>query len=565
MKYSLFPHQVEAVQWMRKTEQRPRLVPEQPHGGILAHAMGLGKTMTMMSLVKTQGLGSTIVVCPKSVLHQWRDEALRVLQLDANSTAIVLYHGVQRHHALACSDPHYRLVLTTFDIVRLDCKVSDNGLSLLHQQHWDRVVLDEAHRICEQSSKTAKAIRSLRARNRWCVTGTPFKNGVTDLVALSKFLMVPPYCNSTWWRCHSQNKHKMREWRTSFLHMQDKSVLSLPPVQEVVKYAERLPVEQHVNTCLQALVPLQELELEFVVAKQQEHELLKIMRLRQAANHPLMLTNSASAMAYLLTSPTLTHVFHTCDACKEQIAPADEPAAKRARVEARKPFCAQHSICASCQADVFMCPCCIAEQLEVTTCQNGKTWRHSGKTAVLWNYLMQDVWTTRDAKNKVVLFSQWTTCLDMLALMLDCMDVKYARFDGRVNSIDERGDIIQQFREDEECRVLLTSLGAGGEGLNLIFASHVVLMEPYWNCAVEQQAIDRLHRIGQSGVTHVLRLLSADSIEDWVQRIQQKKTKELQRLLCGKDAALVDVLVARENFRISSPQLVSTGLAQFLA
>lgn len=562
MKYTLFPHQVEAVQWMRKTEQRPRLVPEQPHGGILAHAMGLGKTMTMMSLVKAQGLGSTIVVCPKSVLHQWRDEACRVLQLEPHSTAIVLYHGVQRQHALAASDPHHRLVLTTFDIVRLDCKVSDNGLSLLHQQHWDRVVLDEAHRICEQSSKTAKAIRSLRARNRWCVTGTPFKNGVTDLVALSKFLMVPPYCNSTWWRCHSQNKHKMREWRTSFLHMQDKSVLSLPPVQEVVKFAERLPVEQHVNQCLQALVPLQ--ELEFVVAKQQEHELLKIMRLRQAANHPLMLTNSPTAMAYLLTSPTFTHVPGKCDACKDDMAPP-EPPAKRARHAASKPFCAHHTVCAACQADVFMCPCCIAEQLNVTTCSNGKTWRHSGKTAVLWDYLVNDVWTTSESRNKVVLFSQWTTCLDLLALMLDCMGVKYARFDGRVNSIDERGDIIQQFRGDDECRVLLTSLGAGGEGLNLIFASHVVLMEPYWNCAVEQQAIDRLHRIGQHDVTHVLRLLSADSIEDWVQRIQQKKTKELQRLLCGKDATLVDVLVSKETFRVSSPQAVSTGLAQFLA
>ena len=210
-----------------------------------------------------------------------------------------------------------------------------------------------------------------------------------------------------------------------------------------------------------------------------------------------------------------------------------------------------------------MCPCCIAEQLPVTHNDAGEVWRHSGKTAALATYLTT-TWQ-RDPDAKVVLFSQWTTCLDMLAHMLDFLRVRYARFDGRVNSIDERGDVIKEFRDAPQCKVLLTSLGAGGEGLNLIFASHVVLMEPYWNCAVEQQAIDRLHRIGQHRVTHVLRLLSANSIEDWVQKIQEKKTTELQRLLCGKDG-LVEVMNCKATFRVA-PQavVVGSGLSQFLA
>lgn len=545
----LFPHQVEAVQWMQRTEQRPRLVAEQPHGGILAHAMGLGKTRTMLALMAAQGLHSTIVVCPKSVLHQWRDEAVKVLRLQFHD--IVLYHGTTRLAALAQSDPHHRLVLTTFDIVRLDCKQSGSAMSTLHHHHWDRIILDEAHRICEQSSKTAKAIRSLKAKNRWCVTGTPFKNGVTDLVALSKFLMVPPYCNSTWWRCHSQNRHKMREWRNNFLHLQDKSVLALPEVQLITTYARQFAVEREVTHQLQRLVPLAQLEdLEAVaVDKQQEHELLKIMRLRQAANHPLMLANSMAAMTHLLTSTCIPTLAAQCDACQGE---THRPAQ----------LCEAHELCDACAQDLFVCPCCIAEQLPPTVCPTGRTWRHSGKTLELWNYLRTTI--EEDEESKVVLFSQWTTCLDMLALMLDCMGVPYARFDGRVNSLDERGDIINQFREREGCHILLTSLGAGGEGLNLIFANHVILMEPYWNCAAEQQAIDRLHRIGQQKVTHVLRLLTADSIEDWVQLIQAKKTKELERLLCGKDGAS-EVKVVKPNFRVQPNQAVSAGLAQFLA
>ena len=84
--------------------------------------------------------------------------------------------------------------------------------------------------------------------------------------------------------------------------------------------------------------------------------------------------------------------------------------------------------------------------------------------------------------------------------------------------------------------MLLTSLGAGGEGLNLTFANHIVLMEPYWNLAAEQQAIDRVHRIGQTQTTFVLRMYMMDSIELWVRDIQYKKNKELRRLLCRDES-----------------------------
>lgn len=557
----LFPHQRDAVQWMQQVEQRPRIVPEQPHGGILAHAMGLGKTITMLSLVQAQGIGSTIVVCPKSVLGQWREEAHRIL--DIPSESIVMYHGTNRQQLMDASAPARRLILTTFDIVRLNGKQetdseqasNETQPSLLHQLHWDRVILDEAHRICEQGSKTARAIRALKARNRWCVTGTPFKNGVTDLVALSKFLLVPPYCNATWWRCHSQNKFKLREWRNTFLHMQDKSVLKLPCIDEVLLSTPRTTCENEFMQVIKEasiLTPLSSvptaqaaaagtsLTLDEVTdmrallfqdtAPQQEHELLKIMRLRQAANHPLMLSNSTATMMRLLSLDDDQEESDRseCSSCGNAVNP------KKRRLDAA-PGCTtkcSHVMCTTCASDMIACMRCLAASLPVQR-GSGKVFRHSGKTKALWDYL--DVVLHRDESAKAVLFSQWTTCLDLLGLMLDVMGIKYARFDGRVNSIDERGDIIAQFKEDPTCRVLLTSLGAGGEGLNLTFANHVILMEPYWNCAAEQQAIDRLHRMGQSRVTNVLRLIAKDSIEDWVQAIQVKKTRELERLLRGKD------------------------------
>lgn len=555
---------------MQRTEQRPRMVQDQPHGGILAHAMGLGKTITMLSMVQKQGLQSTIVVCPKSVLTQWRDEALRILHLDADQD-IVMYHGNNRHQLLEASNPRRRLVLTTFDIVRMESKAPDgkDGANVQGplQTHWDRIILDEAHRICEQGSKTAKAIRSLKARNRWCVTGTPFKNGVADLVALSKFLLVPPYCNSTWWRYHSQNAHKLKEWRNAFLHIQDKSVLDLPGINELTVFATREATEERVMRAVRDATLIAPLPLHFQLDEnevaeieaglsfqpppvtstpQQEHELLKIMRLRQAANHPLMLTNSATAMQFLLTAsypvkPT------GCSACGSELGQMGNNKKKRTWDVMEAETC-DHKFCTSCSEEMLVCPCCVALTLPVVR-MNGKVWRHSAKTAALWQYVENAL--SQNPAAKLVLFSQWTTCLDLLATMLDVMGVRFARFDGRVNSIDERGDIITEFKEQRTCSVLLTSLGAGGEGLNLTFANHVILMEPYWNVAAEQQAVDRLHRIGQTQTTHVLRLFTADSIENWVQDIQAKKSKELERLLSGKEQDL-----GRRNkqqFRVQPP------------
>jgi len=558
---TLFPHQLTAVQWMQRTERRPRMVPEQPHGGILAHEMGLGKTITCLSLMSLEGVGNTIVVCPKSVITQWLHEATRVLNLPARD--IIVFHGAHREVQQQARDdadasPRKKgsvLVLTTFDIVRMDLQRKGRGGSWIHGQFWDRVVLDEAHRICEQSSQTARAIRSLRGRNRWCVTGTPFKNGVTDLVALSKFLMVPPYCNTTWWRTHSSNPHKIREWRNMFVHMQAKHVLSLPALDSRVQFVTSSALERAFaqqlseGTSLSSMPPLvADADADADVAADvdgalqrphhgQEYELLRIMRLRQTANHPLLLHGSSVIALRLVTAPPSSpSPSHACDACGDASSSfSTEPCG--------------HSLCPTCrasvspaaaaaaeEADVSGCICCVAAALPVTRSETRPSafWRHSSKTQALADYLVH---TLRrgggDAGSKVVLFSQWTTCLDLLAGLLSFLEIGYAMFDGRVNSLEEREATLTRFKTDPACEVLLTSLGAGGEGLNLTFANHIILMEPYWNLAAEQQAIDRLFRIGQTRVTHVLRLCVDDSIENWVRTIQINKEIELRRLMFG--------------------------------
>ena len=505
----LYPHQEEAVAWMRATEQRARMVASQPHGGILAHAMGLGKTLTMLSLIRAQDPCRTLVVCPKSLLVQWKIEAQRV---GWTADTLCTYHGMGRAVPAAVAGVH-QLVFTTFDIVRLEHARAECPL---HATVWSRVVLDEAHRICEQSSKTARAILALRASNRWCITGTPFKNGMGDLMALSRFLMVSPYCNISWWRRYGNSIPKLREWRHLFLHMCEKTVLSLPPIQHNILEVD-LPARER-----ELYVQLHDIKWKVRVddagaTAHDQHELLRILRQRQTANHPMLLAPIA-AMRFLVEKGGYRRALPVgqCAAC--------------GTCAARSLSCG-HALCAAC-GDEPICAACIAANLSPVPGE----WLHSAKTRRLWSHL-RDVTRIQTTDTKVVLFSQWTTCLDLLGWMLDHEGVGHARYDGRVNSADERAAVIEHFRVTPTCKVLLTSLGAGGEGVNLTFASLVVLMEPYWNMASEQQAIDRLHRIGQTGTTHVVRMQIKDSVEEWVQSIQVRKSNELQRLLYDKIVA----------------------------
>jgi DNA repair protein RAD5 len=517
----LYTHQREAIEWMRVTESRSRIIASQPHGGILAHAMGLGKTITMLSFILGQAPMRTLVVCPKSLVLQWESETR---MLDTH-TDVVVYHGTNRRLPAAASSRH-QIIITTFEIVRLENRRGQP----LHDVTWGRVVLDEAHRICEQSSKTTHAITALRAPNRWCITGTPFKNGISDLMALSKFLLVSPYCNIMWWKWYGNNVEKLQEWRRTMVHLRDKTVINLPPMNIHSFTISPSAVEVELETRFRDIVwSPNASDVLPALNVCNEHELLRILRLRQSANHPLMVVH-ADAMRHQLkggsTAPGM------CEAC------GSLPVSKTAGcTHGRCTRCGEEPICAACIATAMRTP---------------GEWLHSSKTRALWNYLI-DRAAIKSSATKVIVFSQWTTSLDLVGCMLDHEHVGYACYDGRINTTDERSQVIEHFRTTPGCQVLLTSLGSGGEGVNLTFATHVILMEPYWNRAAEQQAIDRIHRIGQTQQTHVAHFSITNSVEAWVTSIQHRKVNELQRLL-------YDTIVTNKSEKINRKRTFSQRL-----
>ncbi len=128
------------------------------------------------------------------------------------------------------------------------------------------------------------------------------------------------------------------------------------------------------------------------------------------------------------------------------------------------------------------------------------------------------------SNHKALVFSQFLGMLALIKQRLKDLNVNYEYFDGS-SSAAERERAVTRFQNDEECRVFLISLKAGGVGLNLTAADYVYIVDPWWNPAVEQQAIDRTHRIGQTKNIFAYRMICTDTVEDKILKLQEKKRK----------------------------------------
>jgi non-specific serine/threonine protein kinase len=146
--------------------------------------------------------------------------------------------------------------------------------------------------------------------------------------------------------------------------------------------------------------------------------------------------------------------------------------------------------------------------------------------------------------HKALIFSQFLGMLGLIRQELEKKGIPYAYFDGSTSSKD-REIAIQEFQNNHECRVFLISLKAGGIGLNLTAADYVYIVDPWWNPAVEQQAIDRTHRIGQTKNIFAYRLICKETIEEKMLQLQERK-RALAADLVGDDSALLKKLTRED-------------------
>jgi superfamily II DNA or RNA helicase len=156
--------------------------------------------------------------------------------------------------------------------------------------------------------------------------------------------------------------------------------------------------------------------------------------------------------------------------------------------------------------------------------------------------LLEQLSEVIDEGHKVLVFSQFTSFLSIVRRRLDERSITYEYLDGKTTDRQSR---VQRFQEDADCRLFLVSLKAGGQGLNLTAADYIYILDPWWNPAVEAQAVDRAHRIGQTRRVFAYRLIARDTVEEKIVALQERK-RELAESIVRADESMVSALTAED-------------------
>ncbi|KAF4918833.1 putative ATP-dependent helicase [Colletotrichum viniferum] len=161
-------------------------------------------------------------------------------------------------------------------------------------------------------------------------------------------------------------------------------------------------------------------------------------------------------------------------------------------------------------------------------------WLSSAKARACMDLLCR----IQETGEKTIVFSQWTMLLDLLevAMKKDGLNIKHCRYTGEM-TMAQRDNAAFDFTTDPRIKVMLVSLRAGNAGLNLVAASNVVIMDPFWNPYIEMQAIDRAHRIGQQKPVKVYRILTQQTVEDRIVQLQEKKRETVDAALDEREGA----------------------------
>jgi SNF2 family DNA or RNA helicase len=168
--------------------------------------------------------------------------------------------------------------------------------------------------------------------------------------------------------------------------------------------------------------------------------------------------------------------------------------------------------------------------------------KRSGEPSAKLDVLLEQLREVRDEGHKALVLSQFTSLLRIVRDRLECSGVAYEYLDGDTRDRQAR---VERFQNDTDCRLFLISLKAGGLGLNLTAAEYVFLLDPWWNPAVEAQAVDRAHRIGQTRQVLAYRLIARDTVERRFSKLQKTK-RDLAAAIISADNSLIRNLLPED-------------------
>ncbi|KAF4985603.1 hypothetical protein FDECE_16440 [Fusarium decemcellulare] len=544
--------------------------PPQFYGGVIADPMGLGKSLSMIALIACdlqldlgdpsslsgadaeKSSGRTLVVVPPPLLATWEEQLQE--HVFPNSLPWVRHHGKSRLTDSSELEDTL-IVLTTYHTVMREwgsgARVNN---SILFTTRWKRVILDEAHAIRNGESQMARSICSLDSVARWAVTGTPIQNKLGDLATLLKFLKVYPYMNK---RAFEMDISHL--WRSG-------------QVEEAVKRLKRL------SSCLLLRRPKGILQLpqrrdtqcivQFTPDERILYEDIKAQAIAQIDQALLYSGDALVSSSFVNVLQKIEAMRMVCDLGLDYHSRHESSQSRGVREE-DWPSIAQRVFNLQREAGQVQCQICsgtvdIVEELNDNPHSNFSLYSRclrfvsanafaseetysmplsnlSGKLPTKVSALLEDL-QKLPGDEKCVVFSTWKMTLNVVEAGLKQSSIPCLRFDGSVSQKDRQG-VIDRFRKDPTIRVLLLTLSCGAVGLTLTEASRAYLMEPHWNPTVEDQALARIHRMGQIREVTTVRFIVQNSFEERVIEVQESKRDLAGILLNPHDGGKTETTV----------------------
>lgn len=574
----LMPHQVRGVRWMKQRETGRK------YGGILADDMGLGKTVQTLARIvegkptaaekKAGYKAGTLIVAPLAVLEQWATECRT--KTEPGRLKVTTHHGPSRTKSGKTLEG-FDVVITTFQTLasefgvwetkgqkRLDDDESDEEvpagrkkapkkkatMSALFEVKWLRIVIDEAQNIKNRNTKAAKAAVGLRAKYRWCLTGTPIQNNVEELFSLFQFLRAKPL--DDWHVFKERISSLVKDGRTKLamkrlhvvlkaimlrrtkdaeidgkkiLNLPGRTVQVLPCAFDADERAFYDALEQKTTLTFNKFIKSGTANANYTSV------LTLLLRLRQACVHPSLVTKSLDTDVDAITDAVSKSSISAAPEKDE----ADELADLLGGLGVAKGKTCQMCFVKLDDSSSQHCDACekIAQRVRRQSGASENALPPTSAKIRMLLKLLSEIDEKSGNKEKTIVFSQFTSFLDLVEPFLKENNIKYVRYDGSMRN-DHRQVSLAKIRDDPKTRVILISFKAGSTGLNLTCCNNVILMDLWWNPALEDQAFDRAHRLGQKLDVNIWKLTIEETVEDRILILQNSKRELANAALSGQ-------------------------------